>query len=761
MKRNFKRFLTAGIAACMVLQLAACGDGKKDSETNTKTLAEQKEFVYVPEYQPLDDIDWMSETCVTDSGLYFTTSTYDEEAMTSHTKLCFIDASTKEIQEIPLELGENEENVSVYVQNMCVLGDGNIALVKSVYIIEDPETWEGTQNYILEVVSASDGSVLNETDITDMLNENEYPYIQYMAADGSDNVYLTNGESKVWVYDREGKKLFDMDLTGDSWVQAFGTSKEGQVVYLTWAQDGIQLSVIDPATRGVSKTCKENVPETYGNASIVPGRESGILLGGESSLIEYDLEKETATKVMDWLDSDINRSYVEAYGFLKDGRIVVASNDWSSDMSRYEVAYLTETPSSEIPQKEILTIGVMYASSDVSSAIINFNKTSDKYRIQLVNYGEGDGEDAYEAGLIKFNSDLASGNGPDIFDLSSVNMKMLSQKGVIEDLNPYLEKDPELNKEDYFQSILDAYSVDGKLYCIPNSFYVSTTMGKASDVGNTPGWTLDDLMMLIASKPEGTEVFDYATKDYILQTCLMFNFDNFIDWETGKCNLDGEEFVKVLEFANIFESEYQYDEERESTPSKIQNGKLLLLSTSFSSVQDYQMYEAMFGEPFTMIGYPCTSGSGNAISGQTNYAINAKSGNKDAAWEFLRSFITPEYYEKGRVWGFPTLISAYDEQNKEYMTPDYYEDENGEQIEQSKGGWGWDDFHVDIYAATQEQVDAVTELINSCDRVYSYDNSLLDIILEEASPFFEGQKSAQEAADIIQSRVQIYVNENR
>lgn len=761
MKRNLRRFLTAGIAVCMTLQLAACGGGEKDSETNNKsTLAEQKEFVYVPKYQPLDDVDYMSEACVTDKGLYFTSSTYDEESMTSLTKVYFVDAATEEIREIPVDLGENDENVSSDIWQMCILGDGNIALVKNIYTVEDPETYEGSRANFLTVVSAQDGSVIAEADITDMLNENEYSYIQYMAVDSSDNLYLSNGESKVWVFDKECGKLFDIDLSGDSWIQGFGTSKEGQVAYVSYAQDGLQISVIDPATRGISRTCTKNVPDSYGNAAIVPGKESGILLGGQS-LVEYDLEKETATVVLDWLDSDINRDNIEAYGFLEDGRILVATRDWSSEGNQCEVVYLTQTPSSEIPQKDVITLGVMYASSDVNRAVINFNKNSDEYRIQVVNYGNGEGEDAYTNGLIKFNSDLASGNGPDIFDLSSVNMKMLSQKGVIEDLNPYLEKDPDLKREDYFQSVLDAFSVDGKLYCIPNSFYVSTTMGRASDVGDTPGWTLDDLMALLESKPEGTEVFDYATKDYILQNCMMFNFDSFIDWETGKCNLDGEEFVKVLEFANIFSSEFQYDEEAESTPSKIQSGKLLLLSTSISSVQDYQMYEAMFGEPFTPIGYPCTSGSGNAIAGQSTYAINAKSANRDAAWEFIKSFIVPEYYEKGNVWGFPTLISAYDRQNEDYMTPEYYEDENGEQVEQSKGGWGWDDFHVDIYAATQEQVDDVTELINSCDRSYSYDNQLLEIILEEASPFFEGQKSAQEAADIIQSRVQIYVNENR
>ena len=95
----------------------------------------------------------------------------------------------------------------------------------------------------------------------------------------------------------------------------------------------------------------------------------------------------------------------------------------------------------------------MYASSDVNSAVINFNKKSDKYRISVVDYSSGGGDDAWERGMLKLNNDLSNGNGPDIFDLTSVNVKMLAQKGIIEDLNPYLEKDEQISREDFFESV--------------------------------------------------------------------------------------------------------------------------------------------------------------------------------------------------------------------------------------------------------------------------------------------------------------------
>ena len=69
---------------------------------------------------------------------------------------------------------------------------------------------------------------------------------------------------------------------------------------------------------------------------------------------------------------------------------------------------------------------------------------------------------------------------------------------------------------------------------------------------------------------------------------------------------------------------------------------------------------------------------------------------------------------------------------------------------------------MDIYAATQEDVDAVKAIIASAERLTSNSNEELNkIITEETQAFFAGQKSAADTADVIQNRIQIYVNENR
>ena len=60
---------------------------------------------------------------------------------------------------------------------------------------------------------------------------------------------------------------------------------------------------------------------------------------------------------------------------------------------------------------------------------------------------------------------------------------------------------------------------------------------------------------------------------------------------------------------------------------------------------------------------------------------------------------------------------------------------------------------------TQEQADQILDLINATTAVYGYDESILNIISDEAAAYFAGEKSLDDTANMIQSRVNLYVAE--
>ena len=54
-----------------------------------------------------------------------------------------------------------------------------------------------------------------------------------------------------------------------------------------------------------------------------------------------------------------------------------------------------------------------------------------------------------------------------------------------------------------------------------------------------------------------------------------------------------------------------------------------------------------------------------------------------------------------------------------------------------------------------------SELYNAINTVYSYDTKISEIVTDVAGSYFAGDKTLDDAAGLIQNRVNTYVNENR
>ena len=65
------------------------------------------------------------------------------------------------------------------------------------------------------------------------------------------------------------------------------------------------------------------------------------------------------------------------------------------------------------------------------------------------------------------------------------------------------------------------------------------------------------------------------------------------------------------------------------------------------------------------------------------------------------------------------------------------------------------------YAMTQEQYERFMDFINQISRVTERDETLVGIVRDEVGAFFNSQKSAGETAELIQIRVQLYLNEQK
>lgn len=67
-------------------------------------------------------------------------------------------------------------------------------------------------------------------------------------------------------------------------------------------------------------------------------------------------------------------------------------------------------------------------------------------------------------------TELASDQRADIYDATYLPSEIKTKGSYFEDLNQYIDADPNFNRDDYYDNILRAAEVDGKLYQIPEGF---------------------------------------------------------------------------------------------------------------------------------------------------------------------------------------------------------------------------------------------------------------------------------------------------
>lgn len=750
MTQNKRNKLTAVILILAVLAAALTGCKKSGN------IEEREDgVVYIPEYIELDFgmgneyVNVRDVTAIQDV-LYLAAYSWGGEGRQEN-GLYKYNPADGTMERFPLDLGEND-----YLTRMTPMPDGNLAMLidRNTYEMdENGEITDYSSELELRTVSTADGSVIDSGDITPLIG-GENPYIQQFAIDGMGNYYFYTGDEKLSIADADLKKAGDISING--WINSLVVSKEGDAYVSAYGDGGIELKKIDPASESLGEKV-DGLKDVYGSQNFYSGTSKSILISGENVSL-FDIETAEEEKLFSWIDVDVNSNYIDKIGELSDGRIWAVYQDWEAENSRPELLIVKKADASQAVKKEEITFGTVGIDYDVRRLIINFNKSNEKYRIVVKDYSTED----WETGVTQFQADLTTSNCPDLIDVGSLNYSMYANKGILEDLYPYIEKSG-LTKEDFVESVLRAYEIDGKLCAMIPEFYVSTIMAKKSVVGDIDGWTLSEMLDFAeANNPE--YLFNYGSRYSIFYTCIYNNIDEFIDWETGKCSFDGEEFIRALEFAAKYPDpeEEIYIEQEEGTYARLKANKILLMDSGISSVQQFQMYQGMFGEEIAFAGYPNHERRGNLlIPSGACMGISSKSKNKDGAWEFILSMLSEEN-QKAIDWGFPVMKSALEQKFEEDMTPEYYEDENGEKVETTKTSWGYDDFEIDIYAAKQEEIDAVRKLIDSADKLYSSaDGQLNTIITEEAEPFFKGQKSAADAARIIQNRIQTYVNENR
>ena len=704
------------------------------------------------------------------------------------------------------------------INNLQAVSDGSIWAVYSTYtyrynppedLAADDSMYnyyeQGDQSYGIVHLDA-DGNELKRIEFGAAQTEDDLNGVSSFYVDASGNVYLSDWQH-VFIYDQDGNRKATVDLSengGDLCELKAGVVGVSYYKYdeAKPEEGGRVFQQIDPAT---GKLKDETVSLPNDAYSFYPGDDVyDIYYDYNGNIYGYKFDTGTKEKVVDWMDCDINSNNINSFSLLSDGRVVAfeSTYDEQAQKNTMQMIVLTRVDAASVVNKTVLTFACMYLDWNMRDAIVKFNRSSNTHRIVVRDYSEYNTDDDYTAGLQKLNTEMLSGKLPDMIavDASSMPIEQYAAKGFLTDLYELIDADTEMSRDSFVQPVLKALeSADGKLYQMPQTFAIDTAIALDKVAGEYDTWNLAAVKDAMTKLQEGATVFEvYRTKSDILSTCISRNIDAFVDWENGSAHFDSDEFKALLEFANSFPDTYDWNnadqEDQDSDQNRMNSGKQLMTSFYVSDFESVLYQLTGYSGKIRFVGYPSESGTSNhtfQLSG--SIAISSTCADKTAAWNFMKQFLNEEYQSGSNVWSFPINQNAFDAKLTEMMTEEYQKDENGNIVKDENGdpvrvpkityyvdnggmvGYSSgsvsvmeatadgetasDPNEVNVYAMTQEQADQILDLLNNTHCVYGYDDSIMSIITDEAQAYFAGEKSLDDTANMIQSRVNLYVAE--
>lgn len=789
MKRNYATRIIALSAALAVITSAAASCGKKNSSSKQVKKANE---VLTASYrsEAIDsDVDTNNISGISKLGDSGKILIYGNDYENKAPLLYVTDEEFLNFDKLDIDLGLQDYDEAFITTS--VAPDGTIFILATTndygdfqmpdyddpnfdYENFDYDAMDAARETSFKLYTAdTDGNILTTADMTDLTGDSDDQNLGILLPISSDKA-LVGISDKYMIIDSSAKKVADVDAGDMDWINYSAMSYDGKLAIAGYGNNTSLIRYIDPETlKPVGNDVTFDNTGSFNLNSIFTGSEEFPLYFTTNSGL-YSLDSEGSyNEIINWQDSDISQYGAGAILPLASGDFIAAINDYDTgDSGLYR---LTKRDSSELENTSVITVGMLYDDWQINTQVSKFNKSNSGFRIKTVNYGEYDSYDEESgeqtaSGTEQLKKDIISGNAPDMlvtYDYSVISS--LASKGLYADLGEFMNKDSELTRDAFMPNILEASTINDKILSISPEFLVYTFAAKTKYC-DKENWTFDDMVNTYESLPDGMKLTASDSKESIF-SMFAYMSSSFIDYEKGTCSFDSPEFIQLLEFANRFPdaddaidwetaTEDEMEQYWNDNETAYLNDKALLNQVYMSDFREYARERtAIFNDDITLVGAPSTDGNGATLGFETSFAILQDSPSKDDCWNFIKSFFTEDYYA-AMSNGFPSITSEFEKKADEAMERPYYLDPETNKKEYYDNTYFINNEEITIDPLTQEERDFLVNYIKGVTKLSgSYTNDFYDIINEESTAYFKGEKTAQEAADIIQNRISILVSE--
>ena len=613
------------------------------------------------------------------------------------------------------------------------------------------------RSYTLHTVNLSDGTAAVSGELSEYFTDSASLRIGGMAVTADGLVCLSAETEMIALNPLFGKEfsIFTSDV-----IRSLTASPDGQVYAYGYFGNNYGFVPLEPEMQ----TCgtRLNLPKTATELCFGSMEEFNLFWSGGNGVYGWNQAENQSTLLLDYGSSSLLSGSLELLYVYNSDRILAAEPDANFNYERAPDVDLSAIP----------TLEIAYADCDnnLRKNIVAFNKAHPDIRIVEKNYS-ADGTDVETATRNLLNDILNGLYKPDIITAETVNEMIVQiyRNGLYTDLYPLMGEEL---KNDLLGCVTRTFETDtGELWAVGTNLMIHTLTGPRKLLGDRTGWTVTEMLDLAKSLPEDVVLIEDLCKQRNLSSWLGKNWHRlFIDEETNTCRFDSDEFIRLLEYldtlpktwedANKLLADY---EEPGNRWAAYQTGHGALTQNFIFHVGSWVVREhRFFDSNLVCIGYPTVEGKNGSTVDMMPYIITNFCEMLEPAWDFIESILLPDNFST-----FGALLPALRSQVKQICTDAYqlYWDVN------PTGGIGGstlayadevDPGNIRYIFTERHEREFLDFLDNIAGQPISTlsDDVITEILSEEITSFFGGAKTAEECANVIQSRVSIYLSEN-
>ena len=650
---------------------------------------------------------------------FLTSSSFNDVTFETTSKTYIYDIDTEELSEFKaLDIGDGN------IYGVTLTSKGDYAFLTIDYSKENAD---------FSIIVADENSVKSETTVKELLGDENIQYVSGITSVGDDLVLDCYTEDNL-----SGMTRYSVNLD--------------------------------------TKEYKKQEAASYYNANLADdGNEYYVTDMGVYKSEEKTDSKEKAAPVISFDDCNIRRSRVSGMKVthMTDTECYMIGSVYSNNIDDNAIfAYkFTKADSNPNAGKKIVTAGAIdYTAYAIYDSVYEFNSKSEDYFVKITDKYldtsdmEGvdlNSPDGYREYMNSHNSELVSslsidilgGDAPDVL-FGAHSFIQLKNDKFLEDITPNMEKD--LNKEDYFENVLDVCRTDDKLYFMPLSFSVEGIFAKEEDVGEgKTGFTFEEYKKFVDGPCNGNDPVYSSSRMEYFQEIYSNMSDLFYDGE-GNIDLQNDAFYDLAKYCkdNVPES-YEESEDGEV----VYYGDDCYGDDSAPTSSWLYSYESYLWQAYSQgkkiksfYGYPSADGRGPSIEIDASAAITATSSNKEGAWEFVKTLLSDEV-QKGicEQWDNSISIPALRSFSEETLKRTNEDAEK--QIAKDPSA----KMHVSVYE--ESTIDDYIDALKSAKSYAVQDPAIMTIIDEEIQAYFAGQKDIEEVTETIQNRAKTVIDE--